>query len=275
MRCRAICSAPRFRRSRSSGCCERRKLCRTASTTDPTMKSDSSVAPSLPGEAAVEVKRNILVVADDPAAARLHAVERKRTEEALRESEERCRRLVEISPDAILVHSEGRFVLVNEAAVKLLGASGPEQLIGKPIVDFVQPKDRSAVQEDVLKPAAPGQSALFVKRKPLQPRRQPGGSAGGAQRHRAQADGGAPEPSRAIRSADPVAQSQPVSRPLERSDGARGLAAIQRHGGLALIESAATAVAAGMPDAAARATVNAAELKLEEIGPHLIELALK
>ena len=59
------------------------------------------------------------------------------------------------------------------------------------------------------------------------------------------------------------------------SDGALGLAAIQRHGGLALIESAATALAAGMPDAAARATVNATQLKLEEIGPHLIELALK
>jgi diguanylate cyclase (GGDEF)-like protein len=35
------------------------------------------------------------------------------------------------------------------------------------------------------------------------------------------------------------------------------------------------AFAAGMPDAAAKATVNATELKLEEIGPHLIELALK
>ncbi len=59
------------------------------------------------------------------------------------------------------------------------------------------------------------------------------------------------------------------------SDGALGLAAIQHHGGLALIESAATAVARGMPDAAAHATVNATVLKLEEIGPHLMELALK
>ncbi len=59
------------------------------------------------------------------------------------------------------------------------------------------------------------------------------------------------------------------------SDGARGLAAIQRHGGLALIESGATSFAAGMPDTAARATVNATVLNLEKIGPHLIELALK
>ncbi len=58
-------------------------------------------------------------------------------------------------------------------------------------------------------------------------------------------------------------------------DGALGLAAIQRRGGLALIESAATAFAAGMPEAAAKATVGATVLKLKEIGPHLIELALK
>ncbi len=53
------------------------------------------------------------------------------------------------------------------------------------------------------------------------------------------------------------------------------LSALPANFRLSLIESAATAVAAGMPDAAARATVNATVLKLEEIGPHLIELALK
>ena len=43
-------------------------------------------------------------------------------EEALRESEERYRRLVELSPEAIVVHSEGKFVYVNPAAVRLLGS---------------------------------------------------------------------------------------------------------------------------------------------------------
>lgn len=94
-----------------------------------------------------------------------YAVECKRAGEALGESEERYHRLVEISPSAILVHSEGEFVLVNDAAVKLLGATGAEQLIGKPIVGFVHSKDRRAVQEGVRKSAAQGQSTPFVKRK--------------------------------------------------------------------------------------------------------------
>ncbi|MDP1647318.1 MAG: diguanylate cyclase [Rubrivivax sp.] len=90
---------------------------------------------------------------------------RKRAGEALRESEQRYHRLVEMSPDPIFVHSEGEFVMVNDAAVKLLGASGSEQLIGKPIVDFVHPKDLGAVQEGDHKPAAQGGSAPFVKLK--------------------------------------------------------------------------------------------------------------
>ena len=50
-------------------------------------------------------------------------VERHRIQEALKESEERYRSLVELSPDAIVVHREGKFVYVNPAAIKLWGAS--------------------------------------------------------------------------------------------------------------------------------------------------------
>ncbi len=64
--------------------------------------------------------------------------ERKRAEHALRESEERYRRLVELSPEAMLVHSEGKIVYVNPAALKLFGAD-PEEGLGKSIFEYIHP----------------------------------------------------------------------------------------------------------------------------------------
>ncbi len=75
--------------------------------------------------------------------------ERKLAEDALRESEERYRKLVEFSPYAIAVHSEGNIVFINPAGAKLLSAENPEQLIGKPIMDIVHPDYRDAVKERV------------------------------------------------------------------------------------------------------------------------------
>ncbi|MBI2380531.1 MAG: chemotaxis protein CheB [Gammaproteobacteria bacterium] len=59
------------------------------------------------------------------------------------------------------------------------------------------------------------------------------------------------------------------------ADGAAGLAAIRRHGGLTVIESPATAVASEMPEAAKRSNPDAIALKLEAIGPYLLELSLR
>lgn len=70
---------------------------------------------------------------------RREITERKRAMEALRESEERYRRLVELSFNAIAVHKEGKIVYINAAGAELFGASRPEELIGKPIRDFVRP----------------------------------------------------------------------------------------------------------------------------------------
>jgi len=65
--------------------------------------------------------------------------EHRQTERTLRESEERYRRLVELSFEAIAIHSEGKLVYVNPPGAKLLGASSPEELIGRPIRDLVHP----------------------------------------------------------------------------------------------------------------------------------------
>ncbi len=72
---------------------------------------------------------------------------RRRTEEQLNESEERYRHLVDHSPDAILVHADGRFVFANQAAAELLTAESPAALIGLPIETIVHPDYRDLVHE--------------------------------------------------------------------------------------------------------------------------------
>ncbi|MEX1047008.1 MAG: PAS domain S-box protein [Actinomycetota bacterium] len=74
------------------------------------------------------------------------ATARKEAEEALRESEDRYRRLVEESPDAILVHVDGKFVFANESAARLLGAASPEKLIGLEAMQIVHPDFHDAVR---------------------------------------------------------------------------------------------------------------------------------
>jgi PAS domain S-box-containing protein len=76
-------------------------------------------------------------------------VERHRMEEVLKESEERYRRLVELSPDAIVVHQNGKFTYLNPAAVNLWGATSAEALIGKSIFEVVHPDYRHHVSERI------------------------------------------------------------------------------------------------------------------------------
>jgi PAS domain S-box-containing protein len=69
----------------------------------------------------------------------LDITERKRMEEAIRESEERYRALVELSPDAIYVHTGGRMIFANSEGAKLLGVNNPEDIYGREARDFVHP----------------------------------------------------------------------------------------------------------------------------------------
>ncbi|MCP4540201.1 MAG: PAS domain S-box protein [Chloroflexi bacterium] len=73
--------------------------------------------------------------------------ERKQMEEALRESREQYRQLVELFPDAIAVQNKDEIVFMNPAGAKLFGAENPEQLVGKSVWDFVPPENQGIVRE--------------------------------------------------------------------------------------------------------------------------------
>lgn len=74
---------------------------------------------------------------------------RKLAEAALRESEENYRSLVELSPDGIIVHRDGKVVFANPAAVHLVHARHPAQILGKPTLDFVHPEHRARVMQRI------------------------------------------------------------------------------------------------------------------------------
>ncbi|MFZ4441557.1 MAG: PAS domain S-box protein, partial [Syntrophales bacterium] len=71
--------------------------------------------------------------------------ERRRLQDALQQSEERYRTVVEQSPQAVIVHRDGTIIYANPAAIKMFGATSPQDLAGKPLLDLVHPDEHQAV----------------------------------------------------------------------------------------------------------------------------------
>ena len=62
---------------------------------------------------------------------------------------DRYRRLVELSPDGILISQDNRLVFVNPAALRLFGASAPEQVLGKSPFDVFHPDSHALIRERI------------------------------------------------------------------------------------------------------------------------------
>ena len=75
--------------------------------------------------------------------------DRRQVEAALQESEQRYRALVEWSPEPVAVTRAGTILFLNPAAVTMIGATSPQQLLGKPILDMVHPDYHAIVRERV------------------------------------------------------------------------------------------------------------------------------
>jgi PAS domain S-box-containing protein len=66
------------------------------------------------------------------------------------EGEHRYRRMVEISPEPIIIHSEGILTFLNRAALKLIGADSQKEIIGRSIFDFIQTDYHGIVKRRLL-----------------------------------------------------------------------------------------------------------------------------
>ena len=73
--------------------------------------------------------------------------DRKKREQALRESEERYKTLVEFSPDPICVYANGRFVYANQSGLRMVGATAIEDVVDRQVLDFIHPDYHQIVSE--------------------------------------------------------------------------------------------------------------------------------
>jgi PAS domain S-box-containing protein len=93
--------------------------------------------------------------------------EKRRAEETLRQSEERYRSLVELSPDGIVVYSDDHFVYVNDAAIRLLNAPNARAVIGCAVSDVLHPDCYPAVWSKLQRTQLHGENVTLLEGKLL------------------------------------------------------------------------------------------------------------
>ncbi len=71
----------------------------------------------------------------------LRIADKRNVEGALEQSEDRYKRLVDLLPDAVVVHRGGKIIFGNAAFGRLMREDTPEQMVGKSILDLMHPDD--------------------------------------------------------------------------------------------------------------------------------------
>ncbi|QXM07150.1 MASE3 domain-containing sensor histidine kinase [Crassaminicella indica] len=91
--------------------------------------------------------------------------ERKCAEEALKESEERYRLLVEYSTDGIAIYQKGKIVFANKAAAKIVGLDDPKEMVGKSILDYLPAEFHEQTLKRIRRVEEERQTAHFIEEK--------------------------------------------------------------------------------------------------------------
>ena len=99
----------------------------------------------------------------------LDVTDKKRSKKALKESENHYRKLLENSFDAIVIHSEGKIISANSAAIKLLGVKNPDKHLNKSLFSFVHPKYIKTVSKRIHKMVEKGETVPLIEEKFVRP----------------------------------------------------------------------------------------------------------
>ena len=91
--------------------------------------------------------------------------EKRTAEKALVASEEKYRTMVDLLPDAVIIHEGGKFIFANAAALKIAGADSFDQLIERPLMDYVHPDFKNGSLERIKKIYSTGQPSTFIEEK--------------------------------------------------------------------------------------------------------------
>ena len=89
--------------------------------------------------------------------------ERQQMLRQIEESEERYRKLVEMSPDGIALHVDGSYVFMNPAGAWILGASSSRELIGKSALEVVHPDYHEIEKERLRKLEQQGETVPWIE----------------------------------------------------------------------------------------------------------------
>ncbi|KRE22693.1 hypothetical protein ASG81_28430 [Paenibacillus sp. Soil522] len=90
---------------------------------------------------------------------------RNQIEEMLRDSETRYRRIIKLSPEPITIHSDGILIYANDAALKVVGATKMEDVLGKPLFDFLHPDYHEMVTERIQSIIPTEERAEYIEQK--------------------------------------------------------------------------------------------------------------
>jgi PAS domain S-box-containing protein len=89
-------------------------------------------------------------------------INRQKIDEKLLLSEERYRKLFELSPDAIIVHTSENIHMINQAALNLVRASNTQDILNKNIIHFIHPDYQKIITAAIeTQPAVNTQRALI------------------------------------------------------------------------------------------------------------------